>query len=54
MFKLGKGSKEKLSTVHPDLQLIFNEAIKITHIDFGVTEGIRSKERGRQLQASGS
>ena len=53
MFKFGKGSLEKLNTVHPDLKLVMTEVIKLTPIDFGITEGIRSPERAEQLKAEG-
>ena len=53
MFKFGKGSLEKLETVHPDLKLVMNEVIKLTPIDFGITEGMRSLERAEQLKADG-
>lgn len=42
MPQLGKSSAEKLATCHPDLQKIFNEAIK--YIDFTITCGHRGKE----------
>ena len=48
MFRLGKTSKKRLETCHNDLQLIINEAIKITNIDFGVAEGHRSIEKQKQ------
>ena len=53
MFKFGKGSLEKLNTVHPDLKLLMTEVIKLTPIDFGITEGMRSLERAEQLKADG-
>ena len=53
MFKFGKGSLEKLNTVHPDLKLVMQEVIKLTPIDFGITEGIRSLERAEQLKSDG-
>tara|TARA_R100000773_G_scaffold44669_1_gene47246 strand:+ start:19941 stop:20342 length:402 start_codon:yes stop_codon:yes gene_type:complete len=53
MFKFGSGSLEKLNTVHPDLKLVMTEAIKLTPIDFGITEGMRSLERAEQLKAEG-
>ena len=53
MFKFGKGSLEKLNTVHPDLKLVMSEVIKLTPIDFGITEGMRSLERAEQLKAEG-
>jgi peptidoglycan L-alanyl-D-glutamate endopeptidase CwlK len=53
MFKFGSGSLEKLETVHPDLKLVMKEVIKLTPIDFGITEGMRSLERAEQLKADG-
>lgn len=41
-FNFGKKSIEALNTCHKDLQTIFNEAIKITSIDFGISEGHRT------------
>jgi peptidoglycan L-alanyl-D-glutamate endopeptidase CwlK len=53
MFKFGSGSLEKLDTVNPDLKLVMMEAIKLTPIDFGITEGMRSLERAEQLKIDG-
>lgn len=53
-FRLGSKSQATLSTVHPDLQRVVNLAIQITDTDFSVLEGLRSKERQRQLVASGA
>ena len=39
-----KTSNKRLSTCHQDLQLIFNEAINVSRVDFGVAEGHRSIE----------
>lgn len=41
----GKRSKEKLATCHPDLQLIANESLKVSRMDFGISEGNRSIEK---------
>jgi len=41
-FSFGIRSKEKLYTCHPDLILIFETAIAISNVDFGVSEGNRS------------
>ncbi len=49
MYKFGRKSKASLATCHYDLQLIMNEAIKITNVDFGISEGHRSIERQKQL-----
>lgn len=49
MYKFGNKSKERLSTVHPDLQKLFNEAITNAPYDFSITEGVRSLERQKEL-----
>lgn len=48
MLKFGNTSKTRLKTCHKDIQLIMNEAIKITNVDFGIAEGHRSLDK--QLQ----
>ena len=53
MFKFGKSSLERLDDIDPDLRLVMMEAIKLTVIDFGITEGMRSLERAEQLKADG-
>lgn len=53
MFKFGKTSKERLNTCHSDIQLIMNEAIKITNVDFGIAEGHRSIEKQQQYFKEG-
>ncbi len=49
MYRFGITSKKRLSTCHGDLQLIMNEAIKISDVDFGIAEGYRTVERQQQL-----
>lgn len=41
MYKFGRASKLRLQTCHKDLQLIMEESIKITDVDFGIAEGHR-------------
>ena len=53
MFKFGKKSLENLSGVDPKLSFVMNKAIEFSPIDFGITEGMRSPERARQLKAEG-
>ncbi len=53
MFKFGKSSLGRLDDIDPDLRLVMMEAIKLTVIDFGITEGMRSLERAEQLKADG-
>ena len=50
---LSSSSKARLSTCHPDLQLIIEEAIKWSPIDFGVSHGYRSPEEQNELYKKG-
>ena len=52
-FKLGSRSLRKLSGTHNDIQKLVKVAIKHTEVDFGVTEGLRSRERQKILKATG-
>lgn len=54
MYKLSKRSLSNLEGVHPELQRLVNEAIKVTHVDFTVLEGLRTEERQRKLYNSGA
>lgn len=53
MFVLSERSKSRLNGVHPDLIKIVNRAIQISPIDFGITEGVRSVARQKELLAEG-
>ena len=53
MFKLSKKSLAKLSEVNPDLQKLVKSAIGLSTIDFGISEGMRTKERQQLLYDSG-
>jgi peptidoglycan LD-endopeptidase CwlK len=53
-FKLSNRSIDRLEGVHPDLQKVVKLAIELTEVDFGVTEGVRSIDRQRQLYAGGA
>lgn len=44
-FQFGNRSKTKLASCHPDLQLIAEESLKVSQVDFGVSEGHRSVEK---------
>ena len=52
-YHFGKRSKEALASCHADLQLIAEEALKCSHIDFKIVEGHRSIGRQRQLYDEG-
>lgn len=54
MFKLSKKSYDKLVGVDQRLVDVVTLAIKLTSVDFVVTEGLRSIERQRQLVAKGA
>lgn len=53
-FKLSKRSLQRLEGVEPALVEVVQFAITVTKIDFGVTEGLRTVERQRELVASGA
>lgn len=53
-YYLGKRSRARLKGVHPDLVRVVKRAIDITPVDFTVIEGVRSRERQRQLVRSGA
>ena len=53
-FQLGAASLQRLAGVHPDLIKVVKRAIEITPIDFTVLEGLRSRERQRQLVMKGA
>lgn len=53
MYSFGTKSSERLAQVHPDLQRVFNEAIKNSPLDFSITEGLRTIERQKELFSAG-
>ena len=53
MFKLSKKSLAKLNEVNPDLQKLVKNAIGLSTIDFGISEGMRTKERQQILYDTG-
>jgi peptidoglycan L-alanyl-D-glutamate endopeptidase CwlK len=52
-FALSQRSKDRLSGVHPDLVKVIEEAIKESPLDFSITEGLRTKERQKELFDAG-
>lgn len=54
MFKLSKKSLERLDGVDAALVEVVKYAITVTRIDFGVTEGLRTMERQKELVAKGA
>lgn len=53
-YKLSKRSLSRLEGVHPDLIKVVKRAIQITEQDFTVLEGLRTKERQRELVKKGA
>ena len=53
-FRLSSRSLARLDGVHPDLIRVVKRAIQITPVDFGITEGLRTKERQKELVAKGT
>ncbi len=48
-FTFSQRSLDNLKGVHKDLVEVMNEAIKITPIDFGIIEGVRTLKRQQEL-----
>lgn len=53
-YQLGIRSRQRLSGVHPDLVAVVERAIQITEVDFAVLEGLRSRDRQKELFAKGA
>lgn len=53
-FKWGIRSLQRLSGVHPDLVAVCNRALEISEVDIVVLEGLRSRERQKELVAKGA
>ncbi|HBL4964254.1 TPA: M15 family metallopeptidase [Escherichia coli] len=52
-FKFSQRSENNLKGVNPDLVKIVRRALQLSPVDFGITEGLRTIERQRQLVAAG-
>jgi peptidoglycan L-alanyl-D-glutamate endopeptidase CwlK len=53
MFKLSKKSIAKLKEVHPHIQELVKSAINLSTIDFGISEGMRTRDRQQILYDTG-
>ena len=53
MFKLSQKSLGKLEKVHPNMQELVKQAIELSTIDFGISEGLRTEERQKLLFEQG-
>ena len=54
MFKLSKRSLSRLEGVDERLVEVVKDAINLTKVDFGVTEGLRTVARQKELVAKGA
>lgn len=52
--KYSARSLKNLSGIHPDLRRVIDRALQDSPLDFVVIEGLRTKERQKQLVASGA
>src|SRR3990167_5347863 len=52
-YSFGNRSKVKLASCHKDLQIIAEEAIKVSMVDFGISEGHRTLEKQLEYFSTG-
>lgn len=52
--KFSQRSLKNLQGIHPDLRRVMDRALRESPLDFVVIEGLRTKERQKQLVASGA
>lgn len=53
-YQLSARSRLRLQGVHPDLVRVVERALELSPVDFMVVEGLRTKERQRELVAKGA
>ena len=53
MIKLSTNSKAKYETLHEDLRIIIDEALNLSTIDFGISEGHRPVEKQMEYYKKG-
>lgn len=53
MFKFSIKSEQMLNTVQKELNVLAHEVIKISPIDFSITEGYRSRMKQKELYTNG-
>ncbi|EPF0313780.1 M15 family metallopeptidase [Enterobacter chuandaensis] len=52
-FKFSQRSEKNLQGVKPQLVAVVRRALELSSVDFGITEGLRTQERQKQLYAEG-
>lgn len=53
-FRFSQRSESRLQGVHPDLVKLVRHALTLTPVDFGITEGLRTLARQKEMVAQGS
>jgi peptidoglycan L-alanyl-D-glutamate endopeptidase CwlK len=53
MFKFSTRSLKRMEGVHPDLVTVAQLALELSDVDFGVSEGLRSREKQRLMVKQG-
>ena len=53
-WRFSQRSEARMVGVHPDLVRIARRALELSPVDFGITEGMRTLERQKQLVAAGA
>lgn len=53
-FRLSQRSRDRLKGVHPDLVAVVEAAIRLTSVDFMITEGLRTPARQAELVRAGA
>ncbi|KAA5931532.1 MULTISPECIES: M15 family metallopeptidase [Pantoea] len=52
-FKFSQRSENNMQGVHPDLVKLVRHALEVSSVDFGITEGLRTAERQKEMVAGG-
>lgn len=52
-FKFSQRSESNLQGVHPDLVKLVRQALEVSSVDFGITEGLRTAGRQKEMVAGG-
>jgi peptidoglycan L-alanyl-D-glutamate endopeptidase CwlK len=53
-YSFSQRSETHFQGVHPDLVKVARRALELSAVDFGITEGLRTLEREKQMVAQGS
>lgn len=53
-YRFSKRSEGNLEGVNPALVAVVRRSLELSPVDFGITEGLRSRERQKQMVAAGA